>query len=320
MKRIKITLILLVMASLSAPMISQNSCAANYPNKTIQWIVPFKAGGGSDRWSRALSSVAFDVLNHGIRIKNIPGANAMAGWKYLLQKPADGYTVMISSPTPIIAMEREKNSPVKPDQIKIVCFISAFRALVLAPKNKPWSTWEGLLAYAKNNPNKLSLGSTLSEMIGASLVLKSSGAQVKYVPYSSASAAITDFLGGHIDLTAATESTALTLVPEKATAVINVTSLPLLKETSKKLGNPPHAAALGFKTINFPRWIGVHPDTPDEIVEILSQKIGEMLKQPSFKKIMKKMGEEIIFVPHNEAQNQYKKIVLSVKEVVSVLK
>ncbi len=260
------------------------AAAGDFPDKPVTWIVPFKAGGGTDRWARVLSSVSFDVLGQPLRIRNLPGSSAVRGWKYMLEQPADGYNVYQASPTPIIALKREKNPPLKPTQVKIVCFVSAFRNIVLAPPGKPWSTWEGLIKYAKANPGKLTFGATFSELSGTALAFNSAGVKVKLVPYSSTSDAVTDLLGGHIQLAAATEST-----------------------------------ALGYKAINFPRWIGVHPDTPDEIVAKLSDKIGEMLKQPSLKKIMGKMGEEIIFVPHKDAQAQYDEIVAGVSEAVAAL-
>ena len=157
-------------------------------------------------------------------------------------------------------------------------------------------------------------------MVGAQLAFSSAGIKVKLVPYSSSSDSVTDFLGGHIDAIGVTESTALTLVPEKATAILNVTTLPLSKSVSEKLGNPKHAKALGYKTINFPRWVGVHPDTPDEIVDTLSKKIKEMLEQKSVQKIMKKMGEEIIYIPRKEAEKQYQEMLAGIQEVAKILK
>ena len=97
--------------------------AGEYPDKTITWIAPFSAGGGSDRWSRTLSAVAFDVLGQAVRVRNIPGASATVGWQTMLKRPADGYTVMLSSSTPLIALSTEPNAPFKPTEAKVVCFI-----------------------------------------------------------------------------------------------------------------------------------------------------------------------------------------------------
>lgn len=293
--------------------------AADYPEKTITWIAPFGAGGGADRWSRTLSSVAFDVMDQAIRVRNIPGASATVGWGEMLKRPADGYTVMLSSPTPIIALVTEPNAPFQPDDAKIVAFISAFRGIILVKPGTEWSDWKSFVAYAKANPGKLTLGSTFSEMVGAQLAFASEGIDVKLIPYDSTSDSVTDFLGGHVDAIGVTESTALNMVPQDAAALINVTTLPLSAEISEKLGNPPHAAKLGYETINFPRWVGVHPDTPDEIVDKLAVHVQSMLEQKSVQRITKKMGEEIIFVPKAEAQEQFKNLVAGIRKAAPAI-
>ena len=123
-----------------------------------------------------------------------------------------------------------------------------------------------------------------------------------------------DFLGGHISAGVGTASTALTLVPQKAVAVLNTSSLPLTKKVAKSLGNPPLASDLGYKgAINFPNLVGVHPDTPDEIANLLSKKIGDILAHKSVKQLVSKIGEEIIYIPREKATGEYKKMVADMK-------
>jgi len=294
--------------------------AGDYPEKSITWVVPFKPGGGTDRWSRVLSSVAEDVMGHSIRVRNIPGNSALRGWQHLLKQPADGHTVIMASPTPLIAMAREGGTlPFDANQVKIVCFVSAFRNIMISAPDKPWSSWDQLLEYSSAHPGELSFGATMSELSGAALAFNSAGVKVKLVPYGSTSDAVTDLLGGHLDMAGATESTVIPLVPEKAVALLNGTRSAVSSEVSEKLGNPPHAAALGYDSIDFPRWIGVHPDTPDETVEMLSKHIEAMLKTPSFTKLMSKMGEEILFVPRQEAQQAYEDIIAGVGKAVTAI-
>ncbi len=293
--------------------------AAAFPSKPINWIVPFSPGGGSDRWSRVLSSVALDVLNQPLRIRNMPGSAAVAGWEHMLQQPADGYTTVIASPTPVIALARQDNAPISPSQVKIVCFVSAFNAILFARPGRPWSTWPGLIEYAKSNPGKLSFGTTYSELSGAALAFRGAGIDVKLTPYSSASSAVTDLLGGELDVSAATPSTIGPLYPDQVVTLLNATQMHLPEKVANQLGNPPHAIELGYRAINFPRWIGVHPDTPDNIVAELSDKIGQMVEQDSFKTIMNKIGEDIIFVPHAEAQAQYAEILTGIRIAVDAI-
>ena len=293
--------------------------ASPFPSRPINFVVPFSPGGGSDRWSRVLSSVAIDVINQPMRITNVAGDAAVKGWRYMLEQPADGHTALIASPTPIIALSRHQNPLISTRDIKIACFISAFNVVLFARPERPWSTWSGLISYAKDHPGKLEYGSTFSEMSGAALAFRGANIDIKLKPYSSTSNAVTDLLGGKIDIAAATPSTLAPLYPNQIATVLNATKMPLTKEVANKLGNPPHAIDLGYRAINYPRWIGVHPNTPDEIVSVLSTKFGEMVEQKSFVEIMRKLGEDIIFVPHTEAQTQFDEILSGIQVAVEAI-
>jgi putative tricarboxylic transport membrane protein len=295
--------------------------AAQYPDKTIQWIAAFGAGGGTDRWARVLSTVAIDVMGQAVHVRNKPGASGVVAWKYVLEQPADGYTIYHGSSTPVLSLLSEKDAPFGPEKLKVVAYISEFRSILMAQPGKDWSNWEGFKAYAKANPGKLSVGGTLSLLLGVAVVLDSEGLKVTYVPYSSTGKAMADFVGGHISAGVGTASTALTLVPEKAVVVLNSSNLALDDKVAKKLGNPPLASALGYKrAIAFPNLIGVHPDTPDAIADTLSVKIGEMLKQKSVVNMVGKMGEEIIYVPRAEATKKYNQMVEDMRAGLKLLK
>lgn len=297
-----------------------NSSAAEFPDKTIQWIAAFGAGGGTDRWARVLSTVAIDVLGQPTHVRNKPGASGVVAWKYILEQPADGHTIYHASSTPVLSLLSEKDAPFGPDRLKVVAYVSEFRSILMALPGKDWSDWEGFKAYAKANPGKISIGGTLSLLLGVAVVLDSENLKVTYVPYSSTGKAMADFVGGHISAAAGTASTALTLVPEKAVVVLNTSSLPLDEKVAKQLGNPPLASNLGYKrAISFPNLIGVHPDTPDAIADILSERIGEMLKQKSVVQLISKMGEEIIYVPRAEATKRYNQMIENMRSGLKLI-
>lgn len=294
--------------------------ASPFPTKPINWIVPFSPGGGADRWSRVLSSVALDVVDQPLRIRNLPGKSGTKGWEHMLSQPADGYTILIGSPTPVIELTMADSLSLDPENVKIVCFISSFNAVLAALPGRPWSTWSDLIDYAKANPGKLKMGMTYSELVGAALSLAGAGIDAELIPYASTSTSVTDMLSGKIDVTSATPSTLLPLYPDQITTLLNTTKRPLPTEINEQLGFPPHAVDLGYPTINFPRWIGVHPQTSDDVVAKLSNKIGNMLEQQSLKKLMSRIGEEIIFTPMAEAQSQYQEILKGVRAAVDDMK
>lgn len=298
----------LASAAMLSSLAPTNVLADRFPNRPLTLVVPFKPGGGSDRWSRVLSSVTLDVLDQPMRIKNLPGSAAVKGWQHLLTQPADGHTIMISSPTPVIALKRASHPPISPRDVKVVCFLSAFNVVLFARPGRSWSTWEGVIEHAKSNPGTLRYGSTFSEMSGAALAFRGAGIDIQLVPYSSTSTAVTDLLGGKIDIAAATPSTVQSLMPDQMVPLLNATRRPLTDDMAESLGDLPHSIALGYNAIDYPRWVGVHPDTPDSLVANLSGNIGKMTELKSFKTLMSRLGEDVMFVLHLKAQLQYEKI------------
>ena len=111
--------------------------AGKYPNKVIRAIVPFGVGGGTDRWARVMSSVGFDIFGKGRRVQNRGGAAGTVGWKYMLDRGADGHSILLGSPTPVIASLLEKTPAFDPEKIKIVAYYSIMKPTLVAPKGKP---------------------------------------------------------------------------------------------------------------------------------------------------------------------------------------
>ncbi len=293
-----------------------SSTAAAYPEKMISYIVVFKAGGGTDRWARILSTGAIDNYGQPWHVKNIPGADGIVGWRAALNQPADGYTLVQGSSTPVIALVKEEKPPISPYDIKIACYVSAFRSILVAKPGKSWSTWDGLKKYAQENPGKLTLGGTQSHLMGQANLLDQAGLKVTLVPYDSTADATSDFLGGHINLVALTFTVTETIVPEEAVAVVNTSNIPIKKKGFETI---PTAKDLGYRGMAFPRWIGVHPNTPDELVQTISDKVGKMLEDKSVSNLIKKIGEEIIFVPYPEVQQEYKDMVEGMKRAIKLL-
>lgn len=116
-----------------------------------------------------------------------------------------------------------------------------------------------------------------------------------------------------------TASSGAGLIPKRATPIANTSNMPISKKLIAFKGLPT-AKEAGAKPISFPRWIGVHPNTPDAIADETSDKIGILLKQKSIKRLLKKIGEEIIFSPRAKAAAQYKDIVTKMTSAVSLLK
>lgn len=314
MKFMKLTALAAMGASmaLAAPAIADD----HYPSGTIKTIVPFGAGGGTDRWARVMSSAAFDVFGHGMHVQNRGGAGGTIGWKYMMDQKADGHSVLMASPTPVMAALIEKNPPYDPENVRIAAYYSVMKPTLVAPKGKPYSTWAGLVAYLKDDSNKkLTIGGTMTQLLGPASLLAQLGLEkrVILVPYSGTGKAVNDFLGGHISMVNVTTSTAVGLADKNA-IVVNASSLEYNKKAKAAMGDVPNATALGLTPFNPPRFVAMHPDTPDAQVVAMGKKMGELLNTKSVKKLIGKLGEDIVYMDSAASEAAYKDVMVEAKK------
>jgi tripartite-type tricarboxylate transporter receptor subunit TctC len=295
---------------------------AEYPNdKTVLALVPFGAGGGTDRWARVMSSVGFDFFGKGMRVQNRGGAGGTIGWKHMLDKGADGYTVLLASPTPVLAAMAEKKPPFDTANVKIVAYYSLMKSTFMAPKGTPYETWPGFIKHLKSGGKKISLGATMTHLLGIVQTLKALGLEkrVILVNYSGTGKAMNDYMGKHINMIGLTTSTAITMT-DKHNAIFNASNVDYPKKQKKRLGTVPNAKSLKLEAYNPPRFFAMHPDTPDAQVKIMSEKLGALLKAKPVKKLIGKLGEIITYLPHDKATIEYKKVIALAKKNISLLK
>lgn len=297
------------------------SAAENYPEKPITWIVPFSAGGGADSWTRIIALKAEEHFGQPFIIQNRPGGGGVMGWQELLAQPADGYTVIHGSPTPIITLVSEDDPIIQPSAIRMGGYIGSYETLLAAHAGNEWSTWEGLLEYAADHPGQLTVAGTNSPLLNVANIFDQAGVEVTYVPYQGTSDAISDFLGGHVDLLSATTTSVGPLIDSDVVAILNASDQQLLGPVTELLGGtlPPLATDLGYESSASPRWVGMHPDTPDEIVEAFSDFLGDLMQDDEVFQQIAATGELPIFTPAAEAQRRFDALVVQLRVAVTLL-
>ena len=128
----------------ASTMAASPALAGEYPDKTVRAIVPFGAGGGTDRRVRVMSSAGFDVFEGGMRIENRGAAAGTVGWKAMMAKPADGHTLLMASPTPVIAALLATKSV-----SKLIGKLG--EVIIYLPADKAQAAYAKVLAGAKAN-------------------------------------------------------------------------------------------------------------------------------------------------------------------------
>jgi len=212
----------------SIPTASRSGHAETYPERPIRIVVPFPAGGPTDVAARLIARSLSSSLGQSVVIENVSGAGGRIGAKAVASASSDGYTLLLGG-TNVNAITASLYKNLGFDPISSFAPVAAIctdsMALALSP-TVPAETIHELVAYAKNNPGKLRYGAPpgiYTHLAGEFFRVKTE-TNIQFVPYKGASPAITDVLGGHIEMVFNNKSTLLAHFKEGKLRPLAVTS------------------------------------------------------------------------------------------------
>jgi tripartite-type tricarboxylate transporter receptor subunit TctC len=286
--------LLTLLAIASAPIASQPAYAESYPERTIKIVVPFPAGGPTDIVARLIAQSLSSRLGQNVVVENLTGAGGRIGAKAAASAQPDGYTLLLGGTnvnTMLGALYKnlgfDPNASFAP--IAAICVDSM--ALAISP-GVPADTFLEFVHYAKSNPGKLKYGAPpgiYPHFAGEFFKIKT-GTDILFVPYKGGPAAITDVLGGHIDMVFNPKSSLLTHFKAgklKALAVTSEARWPELPDT-------PTMVEVGVA--GFPKeiWFGLlaPAGTPAKIVGELNHAVNEGLRSEEVRAGLAKLGIE----------------------------
>jgi tripartite-type tricarboxylate transporter receptor subunit TctC len=270
----------LAIVGLLAPPFVQPSHAERYPDRLIKIIVPFPAGGPTDVAARLIAQALSAKLGQSVVIENHVGAGGRIGAKMVATAEADGYTLLLGG-TNVNAIAGALYKDLGFDPIgsfaPVAAICSDTMALAVSP-TVPADTLQQFVQYAKSNPGKLKYGAPtgIYTHFAPEYFKLKTGADILFVPYKGGAPAITDVLGGHIDMVFNNKSTLLPLFKEAKLKALAVTSearwpelpaVPTMKEVG--IEGIPTEVVFGLLA---PR------DTPPAIVDVLNRAVNEGLQ------------------------------------------
>jgi tripartite-type tricarboxylate transporter receptor subunit TctC len=272
----------------------QASRAEGYPERTIKIIVPFPAGGPTDVAARLIAQSISTRLGQSVVVENHAGAGGRIGAKAVAGAAADGYTLLLGG-TNVNAIAGAIYKDLGFDPIASFAPIAAIctdsMALAVSP-SVPADTVAQLVTYAKDNPGKLKYGAPpgiYTQFAGEFFKIKT-GTDILFVPYKGGAPAITDLLGGHIDLVFNNKSTLLAQFRDgklKALAVTSAARWPELPQT-------PTMNEAGIRGFPSEVLFGLlaPAGTPDTVIQQLNQAINEGLRSPEVRTNLDAIGVE----------------------------
>jgi tripartite-type tricarboxylate transporter receptor subunit TctC len=275
------------------PAVSRSASAQAYPSQPIRIIVGFAAGSGSDIFARLMAQWLSERLGQSVLIENRPGAGGNIGTEAVVKAPPDGYTLLQWVPANAVNNSLyEKLSFNFLRDIAPVAGTARAPYVVVVNPELPVKTIPELIAHAKANPGKLNFASagvgTGIHMAGELFKL-TTGVNMVHVPYRGAAGAMTDLIGGQVQLMFDTTAASIPHIKGgkvRALAVTTATRSALLPDLPTVAETVPGYEASG------PFGLGAPKDTPPAILEKLNKEINAVLADPKAKARLADLGSE----------------------------
>lgn len=255
--------------------------ALDFPNKTVTTIVCYAAGGGSDILARSVAEY-IDLDGEVNVVVNIEGGSGTIGTLEAYNSKPDGYTMVLGFPESLSVqiLNDSIDSKVLDNFEYVGSPVFDINTLSVLKSSK-FQTLDELIAYAKDHPNELTIGSVGSGINKLNVVdfMQKAGIELKYVPYENSTKSKPAFLGGHIDIWWSQASEAKTVFDSGESNVLGVAN-------TTRASFFPEAATfteLGFDVVSgLHRGFLVTPGTPQEIVSYLEGKLKEVYENEKF--------------------------------------
>lgn len=281
------------LTALAAAALPLTAAAQAYPSKPIVFVVPFAAGSATDQLARALGQSITEQTKQAVVVDNKAGASGMMAAQASARAAADGYTVLITTNTTHAANQHlYKKLPY--DAVKDFAPVTGLGKggqVLVVNATSPYKSVADLVAAAKKNPGKLSFGSgSSSSRVAGEMFKQLSGTDILHVPYKSNPLAITDLLGGQIDLMITDTSTG---VPQVKAGKLHALGYSTQKR-STMLPEVPTIDEAGVKGYDMGYWFAAYvpAGTPAPVVARLNELLGAAVKSAPAKSFFDTAGSE----------------------------
>jgi len=265
--------------------------AGNYPVKPITLVIPFPAGAGTDAVGRIFATELGKILGQQVVVENKPGGNATIGAQLVARAQPDGYTLFLTTNTSHSAapwlMKSVSYDPVK-DFTPIARGGNLPFILVINPK-LPIHSVQELVAYAKQHPGKLNYASGNSTgIVGGATLASRAGIEMVHVPYKGTPQAMTDVVGGQVDLMFTDVASGMPFVKSGQMRALAVSTA----QRSAIVPDLPSMSEAGIKDFDLNSWNGYFGPAglPVDVVKKINAAINQIVSNPETKARLAGLG------------------------------
>jgi tripartite-type tricarboxylate transporter receptor subunit TctC len=285
LRRFAVALVCAVMAASGA------ARADDYPNHSVRWLVGYPPGGSTDICARLIGQYLSEHLGQQFVIENKPGAGNNLATELAAHSPPDGYTVFLVNPANTINASLYKNLSFNfiQDMAPVGGFIRVPNVMEVNPA-VPAKTVAEFIAYAKANPGKINMASSgvgTSVHLSGALFMMMTGVNLVHVPYRGAAPALTDLLGGQVQVMFDNLPSSIGHIQGgrlRALAVTTATRAKALPDVPTVAETVPGYEASAFFGMAVPK------GTPREIIDKLNRTINQALADPAMQARLAELG------------------------------
>ena len=281
---------------------------ATYPDRVIKIVVPFAPGGGTDVVTRTLAQEMSKEFGVSVIIENKPGAGTIIGTQAVATAAPDGYTLLMGTfanavnPSLYTKLPYDQHRDLRP----VALIARSFSIVVVNPKSQIKSIAD-LIAAAKADPNKLSYGTYgtgTSAHLAGELFKHMANVNLTTVPYKGSAPAITDLIGGQIQVMFTTVASAAALVEAGQLRALAVTSA----DRSRAFSSLPTVSEAGVPGYDAEAWYGLFAPakTPPDIIDRINKAAANAVKAEPFKKLGVNEGLILVASPPSELDRYFR--------------
>jgi tripartite-type tricarboxylate transporter receptor subunit TctC len=282
-----------------------SASAQTWPSRSIIAIVPFPPSGNVDITARLVGGPVSAALSQPLVVENRPGAGGNIGNEVVARAAPDGYTFLFTQGG--IAVNQFLYKNLKYDtarDFEPVSLLVLVPNVIVVPASSLAKTMQEFIAYAKSK--KLlyaSAGNGTSSHLSGELLKRKLGVEMSHIPYRGTMPAVTDMIGGRVDVTCDNVSALLPHIRSGALRALAVTTA----ERLAVLPDVPTMDASGIKDFKSSGWTAVFAPakTPPEIVEKMHRALADAIRQPDVRKIMEQVGNVVV----GSSQDELRKFV-----------
>lgn len=273
--------------------------AADYPTRPIKWVVGYPPGGATDIIARLIGVRLQEKLGQTVVIENKPGAGNNIATESVINAEPDGYTVLLVNPANYINTSLYANLKFNfPRDIAPVASFNRVPNVMTLNKDVPAKTVAEFIAYVKANPGKVNLASSgngTSVHLSGEMFMAMTGAKMQHVPYRGAALALTDLIGGQVQVIFDNMPSVIQHIKSgavKGIAVTSTTRSDLMPDTPTVADTVPGYEASALFGMGAPK------NTPKEVIAKLNTTLNEILAEPAIKtKLIELGGAPLIQTP-----------------------